>query len=71
MFAGALEKYKEHNLGCLPQRILVYRDGVGNEQIPCVYEYEVATLKVWCVCLSYVHVVDDKCYVRMESDARE
>jgi hypothetical protein len=64
-FAGALEKYKEHNLGCLPQKILIYRDGVGKGQIPYVYEYEVATLKVCCVCLSYVHVIGDKCYVLM------
>jgi hypothetical protein len=71
MFAGALEKYKEHNLGCLPQRIAIYWDGVENKQIPYVCEYEVATLNVWCVCLSYVHTVGDKCYVLMESDARE
>jgi aubergine-like protein len=46
MFIGALHKYREHNQGCLPQRIVIYRDGVGEGQIPYVNEHEVGTLKV-------------------------
>ncbi|PNF25797.1 hypothetical protein B7P43_G11743 [Cryptotermes secundus] len=45
-FCGALRKYIEHNQGCLPQRIVIYRDGVGEGQIPYVYEHEVGTLKM-------------------------
>jgi aubergine-like protein len=45
MFTEALQKYREHN-GHLPQRIVFYRDGVGEGQIPYVYECEVAILKV-------------------------
>jgi aubergine-like protein len=44
-FAGALHKYKEYNKGALPQRIVIYRDGVGEGDIPYVYEYEVELLK--------------------------
>jgi aubergine-like protein len=46
VFTEALQKYKEYNHGCLPQRIVLYRDGVGEGQIPYVYEHEVAILKV-------------------------
>ncbi|XP_021919553.1 piwi-like protein Siwi isoform X2 [Zootermopsis nevadensis] len=41
----ALQKYREYNHGYLPQRIVLYRDGVGEGQIPYVYEHEVAILK--------------------------
>jgi aubergine-like protein len=44
-FADALHKYKEYNKGALPQRIVIYRDGVGEGDIPYVYEYEVDLLK--------------------------
>jgi hypothetical protein len=46
VFTEALHKYREHNQGCLPQRIVIYRDGVGEGQIRYVYENEVGTLKV-------------------------
>ncbi|XP_069703667.1 piwi-like protein Siwi isoform X2 [Periplaneta americana] len=41
----ALRKYMEYNKNCLPQRIVVYRDGVGEGQIPYVFQHEVALLK--------------------------
>ena len=37
---GALEKYHEVN-GTLPDRIIVYRDGVGDGQLAAVFEHEV------------------------------
>ncbi|KDR24113.1 Protein piwi, partial [Zootermopsis nevadensis] len=43
--AKALHKYKEYNGGALPQRIVIYRDGVGEGQIPYVYKHEVELLK--------------------------
>ncbi|KAL4223114.1 Piwi-like protein 1 [Mactra antiquata] len=39
-YKGALEKYHEVN-GCLPERIIVYRDGVGDGQLAAVSEHEV------------------------------
>lgn len=45
-FCRAIHKYREHNQGCLPQRIVIYRDGVGEGQIRYVYEHEVGTLKM-------------------------
>ncbi len=38
--AGALKKYHEVN-DTLPEKIIVYRDGVGDGQLPAVYEHEV------------------------------
>jgi aubergine-like protein len=35
----------EYNGGALPQRIVIYRDGVGEGQIPHVYKHEVELLK--------------------------
>jgi len=46
IFTGALQKYREYNHGYLPQRIVLYRDGVGDGQIPYVYKHEVVVLKV-------------------------
>nr|XP_022341463.1 piwi-like protein 1 isoform X1 [Crassostrea virginica]XP_022341464.1 piwi-like protein 1 isoform X1 [Crassostrea virginica]XP_022341465.1 piwi-like protein 1 isoform X1 [Crassostrea virginica] len=40
---GALEKYHEVN-GVLPERIIVFRDGVGDGQLGAVYEHEVPQL---------------------------
>merc|ERR1719322_172885 len=40
----ALRKYREVN-GCLPERIIMYRDGVGDGQIPYVKETEVEQIK--------------------------
>ena len=43
--SAALKKYNEVN-GCLPDRIIVYRDGVGEGQLSHVSEFEVAQMKV-------------------------
>lgn len=40
---GALEKYHEVN-GVLPERIIVFRDGVGDGQLRAVFEHEVPQL---------------------------
>ena len=40
-----LRKYNEMN-GQLPSRIILYRDGVGDGQIPYVVEHEVKAIKV-------------------------
>jgi len=40
----ALRKYNELN-GCLPQRIMLYRDGVGDGQINYVVEHEIAAIE--------------------------
>lgn len=45
----ALHKYKTYNQGNLPQRIVIYRDGVGDGQLPYVFNHEVELLKVRCV----------------------
>ena len=37
---GALRRYNEIN-NCLPERIIVFRDGVGDGQLGAVYEHEV------------------------------
>ena len=39
-YIGALEKYHEVN-GLLPERIIVFRDGVGDGQLAAVFEHEV------------------------------
>lgn len=44
-FAEALRKYSEVN-GRLPTRIFIYRDGVGEGQIPAVKTTEVEPIKV-------------------------
>lgn len=43
--ALALQKYREIN-NCLPDKIIVYRDGVGDGQLPLVLKHEVEILKV-------------------------
>ncbi|XP_048752927.1 piwi-like protein 1 isoform X2 [Ostrea edulis] len=40
---GALQKYHEVN-GVLPERIVVFRDGVGDGQLKAVFEYEMPQL---------------------------
>ena len=40
-----LRKYNDIN-GSLPSRIILYRDGVGDGQIPYVVEHEVKAIKV-------------------------
>lgn len=37
---GALKEYRRHN-DCFPDRIVVYRDGVGDGQLHSVVNYEV------------------------------
>ncbi|CAB3247796.1 unnamed protein product [Arctia plantaginis] len=41
---SALRKFREKN-GNLPSRIFIYRDGVGDGQIPYVHSHEVAEIK--------------------------
>ena len=45
-----LRKYNDIN-GSLPSRIILYRDGVGDGQIPYVVEHEVKAIKVRQSCL--------------------
>ncbi|XP_049868005.1 piwi-like protein Siwi [Pectinophora gossypiella] len=42
--ASAVRKFRERN-GVLPSRIFIYRDGVGEGQIPYVHSHEVAEIK--------------------------
>ncbi|CAH0581309.1 unnamed protein product [Chrysodeixis includens] len=42
--AAALRKYREIN-GALPGRVFIYRDGVGDGQIPYVHSHEVTEIK--------------------------
>ncbi|XP_013136803.1 PREDICTED: protein aubergine-like, partial [Papilio polytes] len=42
--ASALRKFRERN-GTLPSRIFIYRDGVGDGQIPYVHTHEVCEIK--------------------------
>jgi len=46
VFIGALIKFREHNDGRLPERIVIYRDGVGDGQIAYVHSHEVPLIKV-------------------------
>lgn len=41
----AIIRYKEYNQGALPNVIIIYRDGVGEGQIPFVYTHEVGIIK--------------------------
>ncbi|XP_059471970.1 piwi-like protein Siwi [Neocloeon triangulifer] len=41
----ALRKYQEVNDGHLPSRIIIYRDGVGDGQIPYVCKHEISLIK--------------------------
>lgn len=43
-FTSALKKYHDDN-HCLPEKIIVYRDGVGDGQLPIVANYEVQQLR--------------------------
>lgn len=40
LFLAALREYHRYN-DCLPERIVVYRDGVGDGQLHSVVNYEV------------------------------
>lgn len=40
----ACQRFKD-NCGRFPERILIYRDGVGDGQLPYVYEHEVTNIK--------------------------
>ncbi|KAF7997591.1 hypothetical protein HCN44_006162 [Aphidius gifuensis] len=40
----ALHKYREYN-NALPQQIVIYRDGVGEGQVPYVFEHEVQNIR--------------------------
>ena len=52
----ALRKYNEVN-GCLPARIIMYRDGVGDGQINYVIEHEIAAIQR---CLASAGLPDDQ-----------
>ncbi|XP_050295935.1 piwi-like protein Siwi [Anthonomus grandis grandis] len=41
----ACKRYQNENQGALPDRIIIYRDGVGDGQIPYVKEHEVDLIK--------------------------
>lgn len=43
LFPGALKDYLKFN-NCLPSRIIVYRDGVGDGQLSSVVDYEVSQI---------------------------
>lgn len=45
MMTGALRQYKETHNGALPNKIVIYRDGVSDGQLQYVYEYELEGLK--------------------------
>ncbi|RUS89237.1 hypothetical protein EGW08_002980 [Elysia chlorotica] len=47
LFTGALRKYHEVN-GGLPQKLFIYRDGVGDGQLPVVQESEIEQIKQAC-----------------------
>ena len=44
--AGAIAKYKVVN-GDLPQRIIVYRDGVGDGQLQYIHEHELPQINAY------------------------
>ena len=41
--SASLKKYHEIN-GALPERVVIYRDGVGDGQLPAVVEHEIPQL---------------------------
>jgi len=41
-----LKAYREENNGVLPERIIMYRDGVGEGQLKHVYDVEIKEIKV-------------------------
>jgi aubergine-like protein len=43
LFSASLRKYHEIN-GQLPDKIIIYRDGVGDGQLQAVIEHEVSQL---------------------------
>lgn len=47
LFSGALRKFHEVN-GSLPARLFIYRDGVGDGQLPVVIESELEQIKQAC-----------------------
>jgi len=44
LVVASLKKYNEIN-GCLPERIVIYRDGVGDGQLNAVIDHEIPQLK--------------------------
>ena len=43
LFSASLKKYNELN-DCLPERIVIYRDGVGDGQLNAVIDHEIPQL---------------------------
>lgn len=56
----ALAYYKSCNNGELPGKIIIYRDGVGDGQLPYVFHHEVVNIKV--IFNAYVSFQTQKCY---------
>ena len=54
--AKALRKYAEIN-GNLPARVIMYRDGVGDGQIPYMMEHEITAIQN---CFRQAGLMDDK-----------
>ena len=54
-FVSALRKYHEENHQ-LPDKIIVFRDGVGDGQLPIVQNYEVKQLQVCVTPLCHFNV---------------
>lgn len=46
LFTECLKAYQEENNGVLPERIIVYRDGVGEGQLQHVYDVEIKEVQV-------------------------
>jgi hypothetical protein len=46
LFLEAVIKFREYNGGNLPAKIIIYRDGVGEGQIPFVFNFEVKMVEV-------------------------
>ena len=45
-FSECLNAFQEENGGQLPERIIMYRDGVGDGQLKYVYDVELAEIQV-------------------------
>ncbi len=59
---SALTKYHELN-GALPERVVVFRDGVGDGQMSTVQNYEVAQMKEAFSMFGELFLLTHTCYV--------
>ncbi|RWS19631.1 piwi-like protein 1, partial [Leptotrombidium deliense] len=44
-FRESLRKYREYNNGAIPDRVIIYRDGVGDGMITHVFDYELQQMR--------------------------